>query len=189
MMYGGGRPSEFEAKYLLFVLFGLGSLAAWSGSEAVLPAYISGMVLAGTIGKDHLLIRRLRTLTFGLFTPFYFIRAGSYVSVPAVITAPIPLLVLFLGKMITKVLGVYPATKTYNYANKEGIYTTLLMSTGLTFGSIAALFGITHGIIDQQQYSLLVVVVIGSAVVPTVIANAFFIPKYLLPKKEEKEHV
>ena len=78
----GGRVSELEAKYLLFLLFGMGGLAVWSGSEAVLPAYIIGMVLAGTVGKDHELIRRLRTVTFGLLTPFYFIRAGSFVSVP-----------------------------------------------------------------------------------------------------------
>jgi hypothetical protein len=60
------------------------------------------------------------------------------------------------------------------------------MSTGLTFGSISALFGLTHNIIDQQQYSILVFVVIGSAVVPTLIANAFFIPHYLLPKKDKQ---
>lgn len=181
----GDRPSELEAKYLLMVLFGLGSLAVWSDSEAVLPAYIIGMVLAGSVGKDHVLIRRLRTLTFGLLTPFYFIRAGSYVSLSAIIAAPFALFVLFGSKMITKIVGVYPATKAYKYAQKEGIYTTLLMSTGLTFGSISALFGLTHGIIDQVQYSLLIVAVIGSAVVPTLIANAFFIPHYLLPKKDK----
>lgn len=184
----GGRPSELEAKYLLMILFGLGSLAVWSDSEAVLPAYVAGMVLAGTVGRDHVLIRRLRTLTFGLLTPFYFIRAGSYVSVPAIIAAPAALLVLFGAKMVTKIVGVYPATKLYKYAQKEGIYTTLLMSTGLTFGSISALFGLTHGIISQQQYSLLIVAVIGSAVVPTLIANAFFIPHYLLPERKKDEH-
>ena len=76
----GGRPSELEAKYLFLCLFGLGALAAWAQSEAVLPAYVVGMVLAGTVGKDHSLVRRLRTLTFGFLTPFYFIRAGSFVS-------------------------------------------------------------------------------------------------------------
>lgn len=177
----GGRPSELETKYLLLILFGLGSLAAWAESEAVLPAYVVGMVLAGTVGRDHALVRRLRTLTFGLLTPFYFIRAGSYVSVAAILAAPFALLVLFLAKMATKLVGVYPATKFFRYAQKEGMYTTLLMSTGLTFGSISALFGLTHGVIDKGQYSLLILVVIGSAVVPTVIANAFFIPKYLLP--------
>ncbi len=182
----GGRPSELETKYLLLILFGLGSLAVWAESEAVLPAYLVGMVLAGTVGKDHQLIRRLRTLTFGLLTPFYFIRAGSYVSIPALLSAPIPLLAMFLGKMITKIVGVYPATKAYKYAQKEGIYTTLLMSTGLTFGSISALFGLSHGVIDQTQYSVMIAAVIASAVVPTIIANAFFIPRYLLPKRESE---
>jgi len=181
----GGRPSELEAKFLLLCLFGLGALAAWADSEAVLPAYIIGMVLAGTVGKDHALIRRLRTLTFGFLTPFYFIRAGSFVSVPALISGFGAFLVLLLAKMATKFAGVYPVTRFYKAPDKEAMYTTLLMSTGLTFGSISALFGLSHNIIDQTQYSLLIVAVIASAVVPTLIANAFFLPHHLLGKAEE----
>jgi len=66
------------------------------------------------------------------------------------------------------------------------MYTTLLMSTGLTFGTISSLFGLSHGIIDQGQYSALVAAVIGSAVIPTVIANAFYLPHHLLPKVESE---
>jgi len=182
----GDRPSELEAKYLLFFLFGMGALAAWADSEAVLPAYMIGMVLAGTVGKDHVLVRRLRTLTFGLLTPFYFIRAGAYVSVPALIAAPMAFLILLAAKMASKSIGVYPATKFFRYQQREGIYTTLLMSTGLTFGTISALFGMTHNIITQSQYSYLVATVIGSAVIPTLIANAFFLPHYLLPKTRQE---
>ena len=180
----GGRPSELEAKFILFWLFALGALAAWAGSEAVLPAYLMGMVLAGTVGKDHALVRRLRTLTFGLLTPFYFIRAGSLVSMPALIAAPMAFVVLLVGKMVTKILGVYPVTRAYGSPHQEGTYTTLLMSTGLTFGTISALFGLSHEVIDQAQYSYLVAAVIASAVVPTLIANAFFLPSHLLPKAE-----
>ena len=181
----GGRPSELEAKFLMFTLFGLGALATWADSEAVLPAYLLGMVLAGTVGKDHALIRRLRTLTFGLLTPFYFIRAGSLVSLPALAAAPLAFLVLLAGKMVTKVAGVYPVTRAYKSSKGEGMYTTLLMSTGLTFGTISALFGLSHHLIDQAQYSALVAAVIGSAVVPTLIANAFFLPRHLLSRSEE----
>jgi len=176
----GGRVSELEAKYLLFLLFGMGGLAAWSGSEAVLPAYIIGMVLAGTVGKDHELIRRLRTVTFGLLTPFYFIRAGSFVSVPALIATPVALVVLFFAKMISKLAGLVPTIRAFNYVGHEGLYYSLMMSTGLTFGTISALFGLNHGIITQSQYSDLVATVIGSAVIPTAIANAFFMPRHLL---------
>ena len=185
----GGRVSELETKYLLFLLFGLGSLAVWSGSEAVLPAYIIGMVLAGTVGKDHLLIRRLRTLTFGLLTPFYFIRAGSFVSVPVLIAAPLVFVTLFFTKMISKLVGLLPTVRAFGYNGQDGIYYSLMMSTGLTFGTISALFGLNHGIIDQGQYSQLVATVIASAVIPTAIANARFLPRHLLPeeKRELKE--
>jgi Kef-type K+ transport system membrane component KefB len=181
-----GRVSEIEAKYLLFVLFAMGGLAVWAGSEAVLPAYVIGMVLAGTVGKDHTLVRRLRTLTFGLLTPFYFIRAGSFVSVPALISAPLVFVALFFAKMISKITGLFPTVRIFKYQREEGLYYTLMMSTGLTFGTISSLFGLNHGIIDQTQYSFLVATVIGSAVVPTMIANAFFMPRHLLPRKEQK---
>lgn len=183
----GDRPSELEAKFLLLCLFGLGALASWAGSEAVLPAYLIGMVLAGTVGKDHALIRRLRTLTFGLLTPFYFIRAGSFVSLPALLAAPLTFLILFATKIVTKMAGVYPATKIFGAPKIEGMYTTLLMSTGLTFGSISALFGLSHGIVDKAQYSYLVATVIASAVVPTLIANAFYLPHHLLHRAEPND--
>ena len=176
----GNRPSELETKYLLLLLFGLGALAGWAGSEAVLPAYVIGMVLAGTVGKDHILIRRLRTVCFGFLTPFYFIRAGSFVSVPALIAAPIAFLFLLVAKVGTKIIGVYPVTRAFGQPHQEGMYTTLMMSTGLTFGTISSLFGLSHGIIGQAQYSILVATVIGSAVVPTLIANAVYLPRHLL---------
>ncbi|MBI2223730.1 MAG: cation:proton antiporter, partial [Betaproteobacteria bacterium] len=118
----GDRPSELEVKFLMLCVFGLGALALWADSEPVLPAYVMGMVLAGTVGKDHALVRRLRTLTFGFLTPFYFIRAGSYVSVPALIAAPAAFLVLLLAKMIAKVAGVYPATRALGSPKMEGAY-------------------------------------------------------------------
>ena len=183
----GNRPSELEAKFLMLCLFGLGALANWADSEAVLPAYLMGMVLAGTVGKDHALVRRLRTLTFGLLTPFYFIRAGSLVSLPALIAAPAAFLLMLATKLLAKIAGVYPVTRAHGSPRQEGIYTTLLMSTGLTFGTISALFGLSHHIVDQAQYSALVAAVIGSAVVPTLIANAFFLPRHLLVVDNKSE--
>ena len=183
----GGRPSEMEIKYLLFCLMGLGALAGWADSEAVLPAYIIGMMLAGTVGRDHALVRRLRALTFGLLTPFYFIRAGAFVSIPALIAAPFAFGFMLIAKMVSKFVGVYPVTRIYKTPNPEAMYTTLLMSTGLTFGTISSLFGLSHGIITQSQYSILVAGVVGSAVIPTLIANAFYLPRHLLPEEPEQE--
>src|SRR6202021_1627892 len=136
----GNRPSELEAKFLLLCLLGMGELAAWADSEAVLPAYLFGLVLAGTVGKDHALVRRLRTLTFGLLTPFYFIRAGSFVSIPALVAAPAAFVFFFLVKVGSKIVGVYPITKFFKAPPKEEMYTTFFLSTGLTFFTISFIF-------------------------------------------------
>ncbi|MBI1867693.1 MAG: cation:proton antiporter [Methylocystis sp.] len=178
----GGRPSELETKFLLLCLLGLGSLATWAGSEAVLPAYLIGMALAGSVGRDHGLIRRLRTVTIGLLTPFYFTRAGYLVSIPAVIAAPVGVVFFLVIEAVTKIASVYPVAKYYGSSHKEAMYTTLLMSSGLTFGTISALFGLSNGIIDKSQYSTLVAAIIGTAIIPTMIANSFYLPRHLLPK-------
>lgn len=177
----GNRTAAIRVKWVSFILFGLGALALWSGSEPVLPAYIAGMVIAEFAAQNHVWIRRLRTLTVGFLTPFYFIRAGSFVSLSMLITAPFVFLILFAGKVISKIFGLYPVIAWFRKERSEKWYYTLLMSTGLTFGTISALYGFSHGIVTQAQYSFLVAVVIASAVVPTLIANFAFLPKHLLP--------
>lgn len=182
----GHRTAAIRTKWILLVLFGLSVLALWSGSEAVLPAYLVGMVLAEFAGSDIFWVQRLRTLTVGFLTPFYFIRAGSFVSLPALMTAPIVFFVLLGGKVFSKIFGLLPVIGLFRKQQAEKWYYTLLMSTGLTFGTISALFGLTHGIVTQEQYSHLVAVVIGSAVIPTLVAGIFFLPRHLLPDPESQ---
>ena len=118
----------------------------------------------------------MRATAFSLLTPFYFLKAGSLVSLPAVV-AGAGLIGLFLAvKVGAKAVGVWPVARAFGMPVRDANYTTLLMSTGLTFGTIAALFGFTHGFIDQATYTILVTVVILSAVVPTLIATTFFEP-------------
>ncbi len=170
----GARVSEPQTKFVALILLGLGGLASVAGSEAVLPAYLVGMALAPTFLSEPELPHRMRIIAFSILTPFYFLKAGSLVDARAV-AAAFGLIAIFLGiKMTTKFIGILPLTVYHEFDRREGLYTTLLMSTGLTFGSISALFGLTNKIIDQSQYTVLVTAVIGSAVVPTLIAQRWF---------------
>jgi len=183
----GNRTAAIRAKWVVLVLFGLGALALWSGSEAVLPAYVAGMLLAEFAAKEQHWVKRMRTLTIGFLTPFYFLRAGSLVSLPVLIAAPIVFLVLLAGKVISKIFGLYPIIGKFRQDRSERWYYTLMMSTGLTFGTISALYGFSHGIVTKEQYSFLVAAVIASAVIPTLIANLAFLPKHLLPSAVSKK--
>jgi Kef-type K+ transport system membrane component KefB len=180
------RTAAIRTKWVIFVLFGLGALALWARSEAVLPAYLAGMVLAEFSTRDTSWIRRLRTLTIGFLTPFYFIRAGTFVSLQALAAAPIVFPLLLGGKVLSKVFGLYPVIGRFRGERSERWYYTLMMSTGLTFGTISSLYGLSHEIITREQYSSLVAVVIASAVVPTLIAGLAFLPQHLLPAPERR---
>ena len=147
----GNRVSEPEIKFIFFMLFLLGGFATAAKSEAVLPAYLVGLVIAGVFVRDKVLVNRMRSIAFALLTPFYFLKAGLFVSLPAVAAGAGLSVALLLVKMATKALVVWPSAKAFRFTTRESNYTTLLMSTGLTFGTISALFGLTNRIIKQTQ--------------------------------------
>ena len=172
-----GHPvSEPEVKFVFLVLLGLGGLATAARSEAVLPAYLLGLVAAGVFHADPRLRTRIRATAFSFLTPFFFLKAGTLIALPSVIAGIGSIALLFGVKVVAKVIGVLPAPRIFQVRGRQAWYTTMMMSTGLTFGSISALFGLTHGYIDRSQYSILVTVVILTALIPTLIAQFAFRP-------------
>lgn len=181
----GNRISEPEIKFILLILFLLGGLSHAAKSEAVLPAYLIGMVMAPFFLKERVLAQRMRVVAFTLLTPFFFLKAGALVKFGAVATGVASILILLAVKIAAKFAGIWPLTHAFRFNRREGAYLTLLMCTGLTFGSICALFGLNNQIINQNQYTVLVTAVIASAVVPTLIAQRWFQPR--IEEADEKE--
>ncbi len=170
----GDRVIEPEIKGAFAALLVLMFFAERAQSHAVLPAFVLGLALARVFHLHRELQRRFRVVAFALLTPFFFLKGGMNVSL-ALVWANLGLLILLLGvKQATKFLGVFPLARRYVPA--DAMYTTLLMSTGLTFGTISSLYGLNAGLIDRAQFSVLVTAVVASAVIPTVIAQRFFSP-------------
>ena len=183
----GHRISEPEVKFVFLVLFLLGGLAKVAQSEAVLPAYLVGLVIAGVFVRDRVLMDRMRSIAFSILTPFYFIKAGLFVSLPAIAAGAGAIVAFLIVKMGAKAVGVLPLTRLFAFGARDGMYTTLLMSTGLTFGTISAMFGLTNHLITQTQYTILVTAVIGSALVPTLLAQRFFQPRSPMFETSEED--
>ena len=168
---------EPEIKYLLVLLIVFSYFANLGDGQAVLPAFLLGLFMSKHFlesSETKRVRNRLRTVAYAVITPIFFIVGGTNVSVPLILTA-LWLFVAFLAiKLSAKFIGVYFLAK--KYIPHGSVYTTLLMSTGLTFGTISALFGLTAGYINQVQYSVLIGVVVGTAVIPTFIAQRWFMP-------------
>jgi Kef-type K+ transport system membrane component KefB len=173
----GRRVSEPATRTLFLVVLVLSGIAVAAHSEGVLPAYFLGLACASFLMAHPELSRRLRATTMSLLTPFYFIRAGTLVSIPAAI-ASWPLIVAFFAvKVGAKIIAVWPLARAFRHPARNAAYITMMMATGLTFGTISSLYGLTHGYIDRAQYTTLVTVVILTAMVPTIVAQALFHPR------------
>ena len=170
----GNRVIEPEIKLVFASLFLLMWLGEKSHSHAVLPAFVLGLALSSHYARHRTEQERLRVVAFAFLTPLFFFKGGMSVSLGALWANLGVLGLLFGAKMVPKLVGVYPLAR--RYCAPHGVFTTLLMSTGLTFGTISSLYGLNAGIIDRTQFSLLVSVVVLSAIVPTVIAQRFFQP-------------
>jgi Kef-type K+ transport system membrane component KefB len=170
-----GRTGEPSVKIVLLLVIALGALAEQAGIHAILPAYVLGLIMASLLSRNKDLLMKLRTLALAFLTPFFFIVAGMNVSAASLISGGVLILVLFFLKIGTKFIGVLPAS--LKLVRKDSVYLTLLMSTGLTFGTISAQFGYANGLIDREQFSIIVMVVILTAIIPTIIAQRFFEPR------------
>ncbi len=170
----GDRVIEPEIKLVFACLFLMMWLGDRAHSQAVLPAFLLGLVLSSHYVEHRLEQERMRVVAFAFLTPFFFLKGGMNVSLSALWANLGILAVLFAGKMVPKLVCVYPLAR--RFTAPHGAFTTLLMSTGLTFGTISALYGLNAGIIDRTQFSLLIAVVVLSAIVPTVIAQRLFQP-------------
>jgi Kef-type K+ transport system membrane component KefB len=170
----GNRVIEPEIKLVFASLFLLMWLGAKANSQAALPAFILGLVMSNHYVKHRKEQERMRVVAFSFLTPFFFLKGGMNVSAGALWANLGILAVLFVAKMVPKFGGVYPLAR--RWTSPHAIFTTLLMSTGLTFGTITSLYGLNAGIIDRTKFSLLIAVVVLSAIVPTAIAQRFFHP-------------
>ena len=167
---------EPEIKYVLLLLVIFMYFAAIGNGEAVLPAFILGLLMSKQLAKVKNLMIRLRTVAYAVITPIFFIVGGLKISFPLILASLGLFAILFAIKIITKFIGVYFLAN--RYIPNGSMYFTLLMSTGLTFGTIASLFGLNAGYINQVQYSVLIGVVVFSAVIPTFVAQKWFLPKH-----------
>jgi Kef-type K+ transport system membrane component KefB len=165
----GDRVIEPEIKLVFAILFALMVLADLANSQAVLPAFVLGLAMSRHYQRHQEEQRRLRIVAFAFLTPFFFLRGGMNVSLAAVFANLGILAVPVAAKIIPKLGLVFPLAR--RYARPHATLTTLLMSTGLTFGTISALYRLTTHIIERTQFSLLITVVVLSAIVPTAIAQ------------------
>jgi Kef-type K+ transport system membrane component KefB len=168
-------PSLPDMRVLLAALFLLAALAQFASVEVVLPAYLLGFVLSGSLRTGDETTYRIRTLAFAFLTPFFFVDAGLSVSLAALAGGAVAAIVLYAAQVGAKLGALLPLSRRLVGTDYE--YVALLMSTGLVFGIVAGLYGLSTSILTSGQFSILIAVVVLSAVIPTVVAQTLVRPE------------
>jgi Kef-type K+ transport system membrane component KefB len=181
----GDRVSQPGLRLVFAIILLLSAIATAAKSEGVLPAYFLGLACAGFLISNRAVAQQLRSITLSFLTPFYFLKAGTFVSFSAAAAGALGIAAFFGVKIVAKILGVWPVARVFRFRAKDAGYLTLMMATGLTFGTISSLYGLSHHYIDDAQYTILVTVVILTAIVPTLCAQALFHPRHYLEEGEE----
>lgn len=170
------KLAEVEIKYIFLLLLGFIFLGSLGGGQAILPAFILGVLLSDYFKVEDKgeVKSRIKTVAFAVITPIFFIVGGMKVSIPLILSAIFIFVGIFVVRQIAKFIGVYGISRYYLKDSCE--YVTLMMSTGLTFGLVAAVFGLNSGVISQTVYSILTGVLVLSAVLPTFVAEKWYSP-------------
>lgn len=170
----GRRSVEIELRLILALILGVALIADVGKLHAVFGVFLLGFLFANSIQKYDEIRSKMRTITFALLSPAFFIKAGLLISLPTVANNIALVLGILAAKLLSKFAGTYLLCK--KWIPEGAAFSTLMFSTGLTVGIITTTLGFELGLLDRTQFSIIVISVILSAIVPTIIAKKY-IPK------------
>jgi Kef-type K+ transport system membrane component KefB len=172
----GKKAIEVELRFMMAILLIVAYLADEVNLHAVFGAFVLGLIFANSIQGYQDVLSKMRVVTFTLLAPFFFVRAGMLIALPAVIANAVLVFELLGAKLLSKFVGTYALSR--KWIPEAPMFSTMLFSTGLTVGTIVATLGLNLGFLSETQFSVVVTAVILSAVIPTLIAKKFIPSKF-----------
>ena len=167
---------EPEIKLVFASLFLLMWLGGRAHSHAVLPAFILGLAMSNHYATHRKEQERLRVVAFAFLTPFFFLKGGMNVSTSALWANLGVLALLFAGEDGAEARRASIRSRAGSPRRTPCSRRCSCRPASRSARS-ASLYGLNAGIIDRTQFSLLIAVVVLSAIVPTVIAQRFYQPR------------
>ena len=164
-----GSAVELEVRFLLVILIAMGVMAEKIGGiHPALIAFGLGIVMSRVMAENKDLDQKLKGIVFSLFAPVFFLYAGMQLD-PRLLSPKlfgVTLLILAVA-CILKYVGT--ATTYRLMTGRSGRVPGLLLNYQLSFGIITATVGLKSGLIGQDLYAVILMVVIGSAVIPAIL--------------------
>jgi glutathione-regulated potassium-efflux system ancillary protein KefC len=159
---------EFELRFLLLVLVGLGVVAENVGIHAAITSFVAGLILSEIVHDHGALGDKLKGVVFSFLAPVFFLRAGTQIDLRAMDSHTLAVAAALLAvAVMLKYIGTAWAARWVVNASSHTI--GVLFNYRLTFGIISATVGLEEGLLDQGLFTAVLLIVLVSAALPMVL--------------------
>ncbi len=160
-------PSELGVRFGFVLMLGLTAVAAWVGLEAILGAFLAGMLFAYVFRETGVLETKLTALGQGFFVPIFFINVGvtfEWSAVGDLSTLGRSLMVLGAASLLAKLL---PTTLLLflGLRLRAVLAGAFLLATPLTLLVAIAALGREMGVLDASMSAAVIFLAIATGVV------------------------
>jgi nucleotide-binding universal stress UspA family protein len=145
--------------------------------EALLGAFVVGILFSRLPGFDVVVVHRLESITLGVFAPIFFAVAGLKVDIISLLEPELIAISLALIGIATvsKLAGIYVGARVLGGSDH---WSALFYGAGLnargSMGIIVATIGLSLGVLSQDMFSIIVLMaVVTSLVAPAALRYTF----------------
>ena len=155
--------SDKRFLYSLAFVFFYAYLAEFIGLSSIVGAFLAGVLLTQSRHREEIETRSYALEM--LFTPIFFISLGMLVDVRALYQYIIPILIITVIAILTKIIGCGMGALLTGFGKRDSALIGVGMSPRGEVALIIALIGLTAGALTQSEYSIISAMAFITAVV------------------------
>lgn len=142
-----------------------GVITQWLHVEAVLGAFVAGVILARSRFGDHELIRPIETMTAAVFAPVFFATAGLRVDLGLLADRETLTwaIVVLLAASASKFIGSLLGAKLSNLGPREGAALGVGLNARGALEIVIATVGLSLGVLNERSYTVIVLMAMATS--------------------------
>lgn len=175
----------------VLMMFVWGAIGQGLGIEALLGAFVVGIVFSRIPQLNPEVIHQLEGIALGIFAPIFFAVAGLKVDALRLLVEPellVITVIVIVVAIICKMVGVYIGARLIGGSDHwEAIFFGASLNARGSIGIIVANIGLSLNILNQDMFSIIVMMaIVTSLMSPAVMKWAI---RYIKPQQEEADRL
>lgn len=167
------KVSEAVITAALVICFAFAYFAEWLGMAGIIGAYAAGIAISQTSYKEDV-ERRVEPIAYSIFVPVFFVSIGLNVTFAGAGSQLLFLSIITVMAVLTKLLGCGIGARLTGFNTKSSIIIGSGMISRGEVALIIASIGLNSGILQQEYFTPVIIMVIITTLVTPPLLKATF---------------